>query len=361
MMHRWMALAVSAVLIVGCDEEQVAPVETVRALKTTIVKARAAQQKREISGVVGSEVVSDLSFEINGKITSLPVEIGDVVGEGDEIARLDQEPYLLRVQTAQSVLSEAQARLRDAREKHQQQETLFKQGFTTKTSFDRALADFEAAQSSVNAAETQLKIAQRDIRNTFLLAPFAGRIAERSVDVFNDVAAGQKIVRLQDETKLNVEVSLPETLISYVRQSDAVAVRFPTLPGAEAAGRISDIGSRTGGANAFPVKIALIQKPAALKPGMTAVAVFRFDTAATGEAFLLPNTALLVAKEQSKAHIFVYDPERQVVRRRTVNVLNILDNDVEVSGEIKPGERVAIAGVSFLADEMKVKLLVEPN
>lgn len=360
-MHRWLALTVSVLLLGGCEEEKTAPVETVRALKTTIAEVRAAQQQRQISGVVGSEVVSDLSFEISGKIISLPVEIGDVVGEGDEIARLDQEPYRLRVQTAQSVLTEAQARLRDAREKHEQQETLFKQGFTTKTNYDRALADYEAAQSSVEAAKTQLEIARRDIRNTILRAPFAGRIAERNVDTYNDVAAGSKVVRLQDETALNVEVSLPETLISFVRQNDPVTVRFPTLLGAVTQGRISDIGSQTGDANAFPVKIALTQKPAALKPGMTAEAMFKFDTAATGGAFLLPNTALLVSDQPSKAYIFVYDAERQVVRRREVNVLNIFNNDVEVSGDIKAGEHVAVAGVSFLADEMKVKLLAEQN
>ncbi len=341
----------------GCDEPPEATPEVVRAVKTVVVDTRAGYQARRLSGIVESDVVADLSFEIGGRVLAIGVEFGDTVREGSEIAQLDQEPYRLRVQTAESELAQANARLRDASEKHNQQSTLYEKGFTTKTNFDAALADFEAAQSSVEVAKTRLEIAMRDLRNTTLRAPFDGLIAERAVDNFTEVTAGQKIVQIHDETSLNVEVSLPESLISSINRLDSVAVVLPTLDGLEASGVISDIGSRAISANAFPVKVALNDPPDRVRPGMTAEVVFEFENAATDQGFVLPNTALLVSGTRDEAHIYIFDPQQQVVRRRTVQVISIRDNDIAVAGDISEGDIVVVAGVSFLVDGMKVRRL----
>jgi RND family efflux transporter MFP subunit len=345
----------------GCEEEVTATVDVVRTVKTMVVETLAGQQARRISGVVESDVVSDLSFEVGGRIVSLAADIGDAVEEEQEIARLDQEPYRLQVQTAESELAQATARLRDAQEKYNQQATLFEQGFATKTSFDGALADYEAAQSSVAVAQTQLEIASRDLRNTILRAPFSGRVAERAVENFTEVGAGQKIVQIHDETTLNVEVSAPETLVSQITRLDPVTVVFPTLDGLTVAAQVTDIGARALNANAFTVKVALSERPERVRPGMTAEVIFEFANAATGQGFVLPNTALLPSGAPEVSFVFVFDHENQVVRQREVQVISIRDNDIAVSGDIEAGDIVVVAGVSFLADNMEVRLLEEAN
>lgn len=351
------ALAVF-LLFTGCSEETAKKEDTpVRAIKSMVVKERAKDQLRRISGIVEADTVTDLSFEISGQLVKLNVEIGDPVVVDSIIAMLDAEPYGLKVETAKGELESAQATLDDAREKFKQQKTLMDKGFTTKTSFDSATAARKTGESKVKIARTGLAIAERDLLKTKLIAPFDGKIAKRYVDVFSEIASGAPIVQLNSEGSLKVEASVPEGMIRRLSAGDRVGLAFPTLETLTTEGTISDIGSRAETANAFPVRIELDQQFPELRPGMTAEVTFRFSTDATGLAYLIPMTALLPQSEAGKAAIFKFDPQTGVVRQHIVAILNIRENQLEVSGDIKTGDIIATAGISFLSDGMKVKLL----
>lgn len=355
------ALIVCAALagaLAGCEEPKSAAPLPVRAIKYMTVKARAADQVRRISGVVEAGTVTDLSFEVSGQVNKISVDIGDHVAAGAPIAMLDSEPYRLKVDTARGELGRAQAQLKDARQKFSQQQKLYKSGFTTKTKFDTATANLKSAESQLSIARTKLSIAERDLRKTALKAPFRGRISQKYVDQFTEVAAGQRIVQIHTEGDMKVEASVPESLVRELKTGSPVTVYFPTLGNLKSGGKIEDIGSRAGTANAFPVKISLDRQFPELRPGMSAEVALRFSTKATGTAFLLPLAAVL-PEGKRRASIFVYDKKQGVVRKRKIQVVNVRDNDLEVTGELKEGDIVAIAGVSFLADNMKVRLMGE--
>ncbi len=343
--------------LTGCEEEKPPAEEVIRSLKTMVVDSLAQSQVRKIAGLVEAETVTDLSFEISGKVTDIKVDIGDTVNVGEVVAAMDREPYELRVKSATGELDKAKAQFADAEHKYKQQSQLYQEGFATKSNFDKVEADFKAARSSVTVATTQLEISRRDLRNTTLSAPFAGRIAAKHVEAFTEVTAGQKVLQLQNDGALNVRVSLPETLLQRVAINDQVEVAFATMPDTKIKGHIADIGSQAGTANSFPVKIALDASDVRLNAGMTAEVEFSFKTDATGNAFILPHSAILAGPKEGTAYVFLYDAAASVVRRKTVTPVNIKDNNVEVVGELKKGDIIAVAGVSFLVDNMKVRLL----
>ena len=344
-------------LLAACGEPEVAPEIPVRAIKTHVVSERAGEQSRRIAGLTEAAVVTDLAFESSGRMTEINVDIGDAIAKDQVIARLDPEPFDLQISTSRSQLVDAQAKLADATAKFAQQKELYEQGFATKTAYDTAIANKDSAESNVQVAESQLRLAERDLERAVLTSPFAGQVSEKFVERFTEVSAGQKIVQVSANGETKVKANVPEGMVQRLEPGQVVKVSFPTLNDAVVSGRITQIGARATNTNSFPVTVVLDPSDLPLRSGLTVEVIFAFETAATGKAFLIPLGALLPTTEPDKGYIFVFDKTESVVRKRTVQVLNVSGNDLEVAGEIAEGDILASAGISFLVDGMKVKLL----
>jgi multidrug efflux pump subunit AcrA (membrane-fusion protein) len=160
---------------------------------------------------------------------------------------------------------------------------------------------------------------------------------------------------------------MPETLIARVRQGDEVEVSFPSLAeGRPVAGErrypaaVSEVGSRAGTGNAFPVRADLLDRPPGLRPGMTAEVSFsvpRFEGGLVEiEGFMIPIAAAFAEADDSFS-VFVYDPETSTVSKRPIRTGGVRDNDVAVLEGLEEGEIIATAGVPFLTDGQQVTLL----
>ena len=343
----------------GCDTDKRigASGPQVRAIKYAVLDRRAGEQERRIAGVVTAAVTSNVAFEISGQVVELLRKSGDQVAKGELIARLDAEPYELQVARAENSLAQAVASRDDARNKYDQQKKLRSQGFTSQTALDSAEATLKNAKGAVGVARSQLDLARRDLAKTALKAPFAGVIARKMVEVFEDVQTGQAIYALQTDMQDKVEASIPETLINKVSLGVRVKVSFPPLDGVTVPGRIDEVSPLAGDANAYPVEVALDAAPPGLRPGMSAEVAFTFASEETGKAFVVPMSALLPdAKPEADGGVFVYNPDTKTLQKRAVSVVNVQNNRLQVLGDLAEGEIIAVAGVSFLHDGMKVEL-----
>ncbi len=101
---------------------------------------------------------------------------------------------------------------------------------------------------------------------------------------------------------------------------DSATITFPTLPGESAKGRITYIGSAAVKANAFPVKVELIDPNEKVKPGMTAEASLTIKDENRKPGYLVPFQALLPAAEPNRGYAFVYDPETSTVKKTPVQL-----------------------------------------
>ncbi len=346
-----------AVGLVACEEEKVVAEAPIRAVKTMVVTERAGTQERRIAGITESSIVTDLAFQVAGRVVTMDAEVGDRVEKGAVIAALDPEPFNLRIRTADGKVADAEAKLKDTEAKFKQQSTLFEQGFATKTAYDSALSNLNSAKSAVDVAVAEQELAKRDKRQTTLTSPLTGSVTEKYVERFAEVGTGQKIVQVSADGGLKVKASVPEGLVRRLKVDDVVEVSFPTLVGRLEPGKITEVGTRAGSTNSFPVTIVLDNPVPDLQPGLTAEVSFRYETEATGTAFLLPLTAVLATEEKGGGTVFVFDKADSVVRQKKVQVANVHNNELEVTGDVKEGDIIAVAGVSFLVDGMKVKLL----
>lgn len=369
--------AALAIGLAGCSAEEETFEPPIRAIKYFVLGDVAGGEERRLAGVVKAGTRSNVAFEIGGRVVLMAKKVGDKVKKDDLLARLDAKPYELAVQQAEFTLSQAKASLADAKSKFDQQEKLWERGFATRTAFDTATTNLRNAEGQVGIAQSQLDLRRRDLSKTQLVAPFDGAVAQRRVEVFEEVSPGAPIYALQTNGENEVEVSVSETLVRRIRVGQEVQVSFPPLrregPSGAASdapsttGVVSEISPQAGDGNAFPVTMRLAESPEGLRPGMSAEVVLEFDGEADNRGFSVPLGAVKPQQSASKesapiAVIYVFDPDKGQLRETPVLVVNVKGNRPQIVGAagpnaLKAGDIVASAGVGHMHDGMKVRLL----
>ncbi len=357
-----LVVTVAAFGLAACEEEPVEFAEPIRAIKTITVAERGSGTTRKFSGTVEATDTSSLSFEVSGNVTEVLVDTGAEIKEGQVLARLDTQTFEIAVQGYQADLGRAKAVATEKALELERQKVLFEKKWVSKAAHDQAVAANDTARNEVSIAEARLSLARRDLAKTVLVAPFDGLVALRLVDPFVEVARGQALFEVFAEGALEIAINVPENIIEQINMGLPAEVSVPSVPECGCKAIVSEIGSVTIEANSFPVKAVLIERPASVRPGMTAEIQFRIGEQEGENSFLIPIAAL-TAREgpedeiSSRSDVFVFDPDSSTVVRRRVQVRGGTGDLVEVFDGLEAGELVAVAGVSYLSDGRKVKLL----
>jgi RND family efflux transporter MFP subunit len=344
------------VFLYACDEEPPPQREQVRPIRTFTITDVASGQVRRFSGFIEAIDSSGLSFEVGGNVQRVLVNQGDAVKRGQLLAVLDEEPYRLNVRAAEAELQRARAFLTQARADYERNTRLLEQRAVARVQFEISQREYQSASSQVDFAVARLNLAQRDLRNTSLVAPFDGTIAERLVDPFVQVQAGQRLFRIDATGGMQASLGVPETTIGLIALGMPTVVTLPQSATPIQA-RISEIGSAAGPGNVFPVKAALISPPPTVRAGMTAEVTVVVGGSATKASYFIPLSAIAPGDGTGEGFVFVYDPTSSTVRRTLVRSAGTLaSNMVAVTG-LNVGDTLATAGVNFLVDGQKVKLM----
>ena len=347
-------------LVAACEEEQEV-IEEIRSIKTVTVGELTIGQLRKFSGIVRAVDRSALSFEVGGNVLEVNVDIGSRVDEGQILATLDEEPYRLEVEKTEAELVTARAKVKNKQADFKREKNVFEQGAGSARRMDQAEFAFKEAEASVDYAVSKLNLAKRDLRKTVLYAPYDGTIGDRQVEPFIEVRRGQVIFEIDADGDKEVEVGIPETTVHLVSTGMSTVLSFPTLPGQEIEGRVTEVGTLAREGNAFPVKVRLLDPPAQVRSGMTAEATFNLQSEILAEGYLVPGHALTPTTEASRGFVFVYQADTSTVKKTPVHFRGVKENQVIISDGVSPGDIVAVAGVSFLSDGMKVKLMAKPQ
>jgi membrane fusion protein, multidrug efflux system len=345
--------------IYGCQSKEPPSVEAIRAIKAITVESTTEGGFRKFPGVVHAVENSTTSFEIAGNVQKVLVYAGDRVKKGQLLATLDPLPFRLKEEAAEAELIRVKIDL-DKQEKNfsrfrniAQQDS----GAISLRELEQAEAGYESGKQNVVVAQSQLNLARRDLQKTDLVAPFDGIIAKRHVDAFMEVNRGQPIFDIFVGQGMEIFIYVPEVLIGYVNKDMKAEIVFPDEPELRSEGMVSEISSVAGQAGTFPVKILLSGINERIRPGMSAeVRLKSFSRKSNGEV-TLPIHAFATGKGNTEAYVFVYDQQTSTVKKVQVETKGGFDNNVIITHGIKPGDIVAIAGVSFLTDGQKVKLM----
>ncbi len=349
---------VSTVLLSACQQEVAEPQERIRAVKTITVGEQASDALRKFPGTVEPVETSNISFEVDGVIKEIRVEVGDRFKKGEVLAVLDKKPFELNVESARSASSRARAQFEEKQSAYDRERRIQAEdpGATTQKAVEQARAAYMSQRENVSYSEAQFKLAKRDLANTELRAPFAGTVSVRHMEASEVAARGQQVLGIYAEGAMQVAVSIPEQLIVGVRPGIEGQVLLANRPDDPYQAMVTEVGSAATSANAFPVKARISNADQWVRPGMTAELNLFFSDAATQSAYLLPVQAILFGVENDDRYIFVFDPETSTVRKMAIQARGLRGNQAVVSEGIAPGDVIVVAGVNFLRDGQEVKL-----
>ncbi|MGD9078360.1 MAG: efflux RND transporter periplasmic adaptor subunit [Desulfobacterales bacterium] len=344
----------------ACREAPPPPPERIRAIKTITVSEQASGRIRDFSGVVEAADSSSISFEVAGNVQEVRVDVGDRINKGQVLAALDPEPYELTVAEIEAELVKARDNVTKTESEYNRQKRIFEQGAGAERRVEVAEFNYKAAKSAVNFQIARLNNAKRDLSRTVLRAPFDGAIANRYIDAFNEVARGQKCFDIFEFTGMEVAISIPEDAIDDIHMEQKGEIRFPVFADRTYNGRVTEISKVAGTANAFPIKLTIEDPDQRIRPGMTARVTLLLAGDDEKVAYLVPLSALTQSGDTTKGFVFVYDSQTSTVKKTLIESGSVRGDNVVMTGGVKEGDIIAVAGISFLEDGQKVKLLEPP-
>jgi len=357
-------------ILTGCGDKAEPLAETVPRVKYFVVGEQANGQSRRLSGKIVATDTSPLSFAVSGTVEEVLVEQGQVVTQGQLLTRLDAEPLRLAAEQSRAELNIARAKVAETKQAYTRTVQLFDKRAASKSEVEVATANHAAARGNIRSAQSNLERKERDLKNAELIAPFSGTVASRSIQPFQEITTGTEAFVLQSSDALEVEVSVPETLIRDVDYGQIVQISFPTLKDTTVSGTVAKIASQTEAGNAFPVSVRLTSNDADLRPGMTASVTFNFDQYLEDRtAYLIPLSAIAIeygvlrdvrAGVSSKPRregvpVYVINDDNKLAVRNIV-VGDLRGNQLEVFEGLQAGEKVVSAGIAFLREGMNVEL-----
>ncbi|MHC4350739.1 MAG: efflux RND transporter periplasmic adaptor subunit [Planctomycetota bacterium] len=347
-----------AVLLSGCSQpppepDVIRPVRAVRAGDVSTLDGRWFPGKAQATQEV------NLSFRVSGPLVEFPVIVGDRVTQDQVLARIDPRDFQVELRNAEAQLAEAKA-VRDLREdEYARAQTAHQRGGISDIELSRQLAERDRSRATVASNEAAVEAAQDALEYTNLKAPFDGIVVATFVENFEDVLAKQQIVRVLDDSRIEMIIDVPEQLISLAPYVEVVTCTFDALPGLEVPAEIKEIGTEASQTTrTYPITL-IMDQPADAKifPGMTGQARGRARPpgADATEGLEVPVSAVASADGRT-GHVWIIDDASGTVSQRPITVVELTPAGIRVQG-VEPGEWVATAGAHYLTEGQQVRIL----
>jgi len=262
--------------------------------------------------------------EVAGRVAQIHFKDGARVQAGDLLFSLDDA--LIQAELAQS---EAEARL--AESNRLRAEDLSAQRFISSRALDEARANAAIALARRDLAKARL--ARTQIR-----APFAGQVGLRQVSLGGYIREGEALVSLEASDELFFDFRVPERYAHMVRVQQTVRVEADALDKPIIA-QVAAVDARVEADGRFlQIRSRVRNTGQRLRSGVFGRARL---TVESRQAALVVSEEALVGE---KAGYFVWKVADGKVSKVPVQVGQRLERDVEVRGDLAPGDQVVIAG-----------------
>jgi multidrug resistance efflux pump len=388
------ALLVAALAVPGCSKTDTAQArgrdDIAKAVKVESVGEQKVTRTIEVVGTLAAVDEVTVSSEADGVVARILHDLGDRVHAGDVMVELDREKaeYNLAQQRAalQRALAQygaqdpqhlpdsektpdvqkASADLAQAKQGFDRASQLFKRTLvpqqtlddaatalqSKQASYDSSLQNAKNLQASIAAADAAMKLADRQLRDTYIRAPFDGFVQHRFVNLGQLVKGSgtpvpvMAVVRIDP---LRVTGEIPEKMVPWIAAGQPVEIHVDAYPDKAIAGKMSRISPAVNSATrAFPFEALVPNDGALLKPGTFARLSVR--TNKEDRVLTLPYAALQYRYGVNR--VFVVNGDRLVAKELKVG--ERLGDRIEIVSGVAAGEAVAMTDVDKLVDGLRV-------
>jgi membrane fusion protein (multidrug efflux system) len=341
---RWsfMPMLLMITIAVGCGQKGQEQ-DVTEAISVQVVRPMGSEIEDVLHfiGELRADKEAKLDFNYSGRIAALDYEVGERVKRGAVMARLEQEEIRARLEQAKAAHEKAKADL-DRVERLHAQEIV---------SDDR----LESARVAAKSSRAAYVMAQEALKNSSVIAPFSGSVAEKNGEVgeyYNAMMGGPPVYRLVKVDTVKAIIGVPESEVPRVKVGQDARLIIETYPDRVFWGTVTRVGldidrySRT-----LEVEISAANPEGLLKAGM--LADIELVVERRQDALTIPQKAVI--RDMGLEHVFVVK-DGQAVKREVVSgaVQNgrieiregLTDHDqVIVEGQfgLKEGDRVSFS------------------
>jgi RND family efflux transporter MFP subunit len=299
-------------------------VTTVTATRSSIPEVVTA------NGELFAEEQAQLSTKVPGRVTKLVVDLGSVVRQGDLIAELEKRDYEFRLAQAAALVEQTRARLgiqhqqsdevkpeetaivreaaaalKEARFIMETTRRLSEEGVVSRIDFEKAqvraqgtearyqaaLEDVMQLRSQLAERRAQLALAQQQLADATIVAPFDGAITRRIASLGEFLPVNAPVVTLVRQSPLRVRLEVPEREAARVAKGQRIEVQLEGSPVAHP-GRVVRISPAIEAQNrSLVVEGEIPNENRVLRPGAFVRGVIIVNPAARG--FAVPRSALV--------------------------------------------------------------------
>ena len=294
------------------------------------------------SGRLSSKAEVRLSFKIGGIIERLYVDEGRSVRKGGVLARLNLAEIDAQVVQATSALEKAQRDLNRV-------EGLFKDSVAT-------LEQFQDAQTGVDIAEANVRIAEFNRKHAEIKAPSSGRILRRMAEQDELVNPGQPVfVFGSSQTGWVARVGLADRDIVKLALGDSAKLVFDAYPEQVFNGWVTEVADAADPmSSTFEVEVAIEDPGNLLKSGFIA----RVDLfPSSGDSYFYIPVEALVEGNDREGIVYVYDEENHEAKKVAIQIGRLLDSEIAVAGGLEDYQQVITDGATFLKGDGPVQVM----
>ena len=347
------SLLLSGLALAACKPAEKAEAPDPRPVRTVIAAHQDAGETVLLTGQVQAEDEAPVAFRIAGRMVERPVNVGDRVVQGQELAKLDPQNEVTALRSAQASLAAARAALTQTVAQFERQRTLLAQGHTPRAQFDLAKKGMETAQSQVDDGEAQVQQAANRVSYTILTADAPGTITARGAEPGEVVQAGQMILQIARNEGRDAVFDVPAQLLRSAPADARITVTLADDATVKASGQVREVSPQADPVTrTFKVRVGLAGVPAAMRLGSTVNGTLHLESAA---AISLPASALTESNRQPA--VWVVDPAKLTVSMRNVELVRHDPGTVVIAHGLDTGDIVVTAGVQALHPGQKVRLL----
>lgn len=311
-------------------------------------------QMAETVAVFGEVVAgreSAVAARVGGIAQDVPIQVGDLVSEGDILARLD--PELLEIELAQAEaqiaiaqagISVSEARLDRAEKAFRRAETLRQNSTIAEAQLEERASDFAEARGAqqealarIQASQNALEQARYRLDNAVVRAPFDAVILDVATEVGQFIASGSQVATLIDTSALEIEANVPSRFVSALRSDQSVTATTDVGDTITLTLR-AVLPTEFAATRTRPVRFEIEDGTAAIAVGQTVT--LSVPVSAPRDVLVVPKDALVQA--QGGWSVFVNEDGKAMPR--IVEIGAALNNSFEVLSGLAEGDEVVVRG-----------------
>ncbi len=356
-----------ALIMAGCGGEQAAQPSDASApfearenhprVETLVLAPDDFEDVIEITGAVEAIHDAVLSAEAAGTVEMI-VPLGQFVSMGTVVARLDQGLAQAVLAQAEAALDNAAAASALAEDNFARMEPLYQDSIISALEFHETRARLQQARAGVRQAEATRSLAQEQLHNTLITAPFAGTVEEHRTVLGEQVAPGMPVARIVDTGRVKIAIGVPEPYAGDIEIGTAVALNFHALGREERTGRVTFAGNSINPRNrTFTIEAEVDNSNGRLKPEM--IADVRISRQRLEDVLIVPRVAVVKGEEGNSVYVVDQSASPPVARRSPVKLGAMYAERVIVESGLEAGSEVIVLGHNQVTEGMSVDIAVQ--